>query len=75
MRSRFVCVAGGVILIVMKLIPALGALVEAVPQFVRGGAGIAAIATVVLNAYFNGIRQSADAQRAALASASHVEAG
>jgi NCS2 family nucleobase:cation symporter-2 len=39
-RSRWVCVAGGVILMVMGLIPALGALVEAVPQFVLGGAGI-----------------------------------
>ncbi len=137
-RSRFVCVAGGVILVVMGLIPALGALVEAVPQFVLGGAGIvmfgmvaatgiriladvdyrttrhnlfivaisigfgmiplvapdffqhfpkalspllhsgillAAIAAVGLNAYFNGIRQAADAQREALESASHAEAG
>jgi NCS2 family nucleobase:cation symporter-2 len=39
-RSRWVCVAGGVILLVMGLVPALGALVEAVPQFVLGGAGI-----------------------------------
>jgi len=39
-RSRWVCVAGGVILMIMGLIPALGALVEAVPQFVLGGAGI-----------------------------------
>jgi uracil-xanthine permease len=39
-RSRWVCVAGGVILIIMGLIPALGALVEAVPQFVLGGAGV-----------------------------------
>jgi NCS2 family nucleobase:cation symporter-2 len=39
-RSRWVCVAGGVILIIMGLIPALGALVEAIPQFVLGGAGV-----------------------------------
>ena len=30
-RSRFVCVTGGVILVAMGLVPALGALVEAVP--------------------------------------------
>ena len=39
-RSRFVCVAGGVILIVLGLIPKMGALVEALPQFVLGGAGL-----------------------------------
>ena len=39
-RSRFVCVAGGIILIVMGLVPKLGALVEAVPTVVLGGAGI-----------------------------------
>lgn len=39
-RSRFVCVAGGVILLVMGLVPKLGALVEAVPTVVLGGAGI-----------------------------------
>jgi NCS2 family nucleobase:cation symporter-2 len=39
-KSRFVCVAGGVILILMGLVPKLGALVEAVPLFVLGGAGI-----------------------------------
>jgi len=39
-RSRFVCVAGGFILIAMGLIPKLGALVESVPLFVLGGAGI-----------------------------------
>ena len=39
-RSRFVCVAGGVILIVLGLIPKLAALVEAVPQYVLGGAGL-----------------------------------
>jgi uracil-xanthine permease len=39
-RSRFVCVAGGVILIVLGLIPKMAALVEALPQFVLGGAGL-----------------------------------
>jgi len=39
-RSRFVCVAGGVILIVLGLVPKMGALVEAVPTFVLGGAGL-----------------------------------
>jgi uric acid transporter len=39
-RSRFVCVAGGIILVAMGLVPKLGALVEAVPPFVLGGAGI-----------------------------------
>jgi NCS2 family nucleobase:cation symporter-2 len=39
-RSRFVCVAGGVILIALGLIPKMGALVEALPVFVLGGAGL-----------------------------------
>ena len=39
-RSRFVCVAGGIILIVLGLIPKMGALVESLPQFVLGGAGL-----------------------------------
>jgi NCS2 family nucleobase:cation symporter-2 len=39
-KSRFVCVAGGAILLAMGLVPKLGALVEAVPLFVLGGAGI-----------------------------------
>jgi uric acid transporter len=39
-KSRFVCVAGGIILIAMGLVPKLGALVAAVPLFVLGGAGI-----------------------------------
>jgi uric acid transporter len=40
-RSRFVCVAGGVILIALGLVPKMGALVEALPTAVLGGAGIA----------------------------------
>ncbi|MCS6765973.1 MAG: purine permease [Candidatus Protistobacter heckmanni] len=39
-RSRFVCAAGGVILIVFGLIPKMGSLVESIPQFVLGGAGL-----------------------------------
>jgi len=39
-RSRFVCAAAGVILVVLGLIPKMAALVESVPQFVLGGAGL-----------------------------------
>ena len=39
-RSRFVCVAAGVIMIVLGLLPKMSALVESVPQFVLGGAGL-----------------------------------
>ena len=39
-RSRWVCVAGGVIMIVLGLLPKMAALVEAIPQFVLGGAGL-----------------------------------
>ncbi len=39
-RSRFVCVAGGAIMVVLGLIPKMGALVEALPTVVLGGAGI-----------------------------------
>jgi len=39
-RSRFVCVAGGALLIVLGLIPKLAQLVEAIPQYVLGGAGL-----------------------------------
>jgi uracil-xanthine permease len=39
-RSRWVCVAGGVIMIVLGLLPKMGALVESVPTFVLGGAGL-----------------------------------
>lgn len=40
MRSRWVCVAGGAILVVLGLIPKMGALVEALPTVVLGGAGL-----------------------------------
>jgi len=39
-RSRWVTVTGGVIMIIMGLVPKLGALAEAIPTFVLGGAGI-----------------------------------
>ena len=39
-KSRFVCVAGGLILIVLGLVPKMGALVEALPLSVLGGAGM-----------------------------------
>lgn len=39
-RSRHVCVAGGAIMIVLGLIPKMGALVEALPTVVLGGAGL-----------------------------------
>jgi NCS2 family nucleobase:cation symporter-2 len=39
-KSRFVCVAGGVILIVLGLLPKMSALVESLPSFVLGGAGL-----------------------------------
>ena len=39
-RSRFVCVAGGLILIALGLLPKMAALVESLPTFVLGGAGL-----------------------------------
>jgi NCS2 family nucleobase:cation symporter-2 len=39
-KSRFVCVMGGAILIVLGLVPKMGALVEALPTSVLGGAGL-----------------------------------
>ena len=39
-KSRFVCVAGGVILIVLGLLPKMAALVESLPTVVLGGAGL-----------------------------------
>jgi uracil-xanthine permease len=39
-KSRWVCVAGGVIMIVLGLVPKMAALVESVPTFVLGGAGL-----------------------------------
>ena len=39
-KTRWVTAAGGIILLILGLIPKLGALVTAVPLFVLGGAGI-----------------------------------
>jgi uric acid transporter len=39
-KSRWVCVAGGAIMIVLGLLPKMAAFVEAIPQFVLGGAGL-----------------------------------
>jgi len=39
-KSRFVCVAGGVILILLGLLPKMAALVESLPTMVLGGAGL-----------------------------------
>ncbi len=39
-RSRFVCVAAGIIMIALGLLPKMAALVESVPTFVLGGAGL-----------------------------------
>jgi NCS2 family nucleobase:cation symporter-2 len=45
-RSRWVTAVGGVILLILGLIPKLGALVTAVPLFVLGGAGIVMVGMV-----------------------------
>ena len=39
-KSRWVCVAGGLIMIVLGMIPKMAAFVEAIPTFVLGGAGL-----------------------------------
>ncbi|HEY0201401.1 MAG TPA: nucleobase:cation symporter-2 family protein, partial [Burkholderiaceae bacterium] len=39
-KSRYVCVAGGLILIVLGLLPKIAALIESLPTVVLGGAGI-----------------------------------
>ena len=39
-KSRFVCVAGGVILMALGLLPKMAALVESLPTVVLGGAGL-----------------------------------
>ena len=39
-KSRFVCVAGGLILIALGVIPKMAALVESLPTVVLGGAGL-----------------------------------
>jgi uracil-xanthine permease len=39
-KSRFVCVAGGLLLILLGLLPKMAALVESLPTVVLGGAGL-----------------------------------
>lgn len=39
-KSRWVCVAAGVIMMVLGMLPKMAALVESVPPFVLGGAGL-----------------------------------
>ncbi|WP_024540019.1 nucleobase:cation symporter-2 family protein [Comamonas badia] len=39
-KSRWVCVAGGVIMILFGIVPKMGALVESLPTVVLGGAGL-----------------------------------
>ncbi len=39
-KSRYVCVAGGAIMVVLGLVPKIGALVDALPTAVLGGAGL-----------------------------------
>ncbi|MFB2552127.1 nucleobase:cation symporter-2 family protein [Ensifer soli] len=39
-KSRYVCVAGGLILVVLGLLPKMAALIESLPVAVLGGAGI-----------------------------------
>ena len=39
-KSRWVCIAGGVIMVILGMLPKMGAFVEAIPQFVLGGAGL-----------------------------------
>jgi NCS2 family nucleobase:cation symporter-2 len=39
-RSRYVCVAAGLVMLVLGLLPKMAALVESVPTFVLGGAGL-----------------------------------
>ena len=39
-RSRYVTVAGGIILIILGMLPKMAAFVEAIPPFVLGGAGL-----------------------------------
>ncbi|MFC0582881.1 nucleobase:cation symporter-2 family protein [Micrococcoides hystricis] len=45
-KSRFVVTAGGVIMLVLGLLPGLGAIVAAIPSPVLGGAGIVLFGTV-----------------------------
>jgi NCS2 family nucleobase:cation symporter-2 len=39
-KSRWVCVAGGIIMMILGMLPKMAAFVEAIPLFVLGGAGL-----------------------------------
>ena len=39
-KSRWVCVAGGLIMVVLGMLPKMAAFIEAIPLFVLGGAGL-----------------------------------
>jgi len=39
-KSRWVCVTGGIIMVILGMLPKMAAMVEAIPQFVLGGAGL-----------------------------------
>ena len=39
-KSRWVCVAGGIIMIILGMLPKMAAFVESIPMFVLGGAGL-----------------------------------
>ena len=39
-KSRWVCVAGGVIMVILGMLPKMAAFVESIPTFVLGGAGL-----------------------------------
>jgi NCS2 family nucleobase:cation symporter-2 len=39
-KSRWVCVAGGVLMVVLGCLPKMSAVIESIPQFVLGGAGL-----------------------------------
>jgi NCS2 family nucleobase:cation symporter-2 len=39
-KSRWVCVAGGIIMMILGMLPKMAAFVEAIPSFVLGGAGL-----------------------------------
>jgi uric acid transporter len=48
-RSRYVCAAGGAILVFLGLLPKLAHLVAAIPQPVLGGAGLVMFGMVAAN--------------------------
>ena len=48
-RSRYVTVAGGIIMVILGLLPKMAAFVEAIPQFVLGGAGLVLFGMVAAN--------------------------